>query len=173
MSLKHVVLAVVSDTLAHGYELHAEVAAAFPVARPCDTARVYGILVDLGRAGLVSSRLEATTRGRTRKQYRLTPAGEAELSSWLALPRPGGSLLRRGLMVRLAFLADEERAAGVRSMTGAVPGWNALIESKSSKRDGVLWPDEAETRIARWIRLRAAAHIEAELRVLRSLEERP
>lgn len=169
MALKHIVLAVVSDTLAHGYELHAEVAAAFPVARPCDTARVYGILVGLEQAGLVTSCFEPAARGRTRKRYRITSSGLDELRAWMKRPRPGGALLRRALLVRLAFLESRGRRECLREVAGIRPSWEAAIDRREVRREGLLWSVVAESRIERWIRNRSVAHVEAELRVLRLL----
>lgn len=166
MAFKHVVLAVVQEVRAHGYEIHARVAQLLPTSRQCDKARVYTVLVDLRRDGLVATAFEDAGRGRTRKIYRLTQEGAVELERWARRPRPGTSLLRRNLLVQMAYLPRIASA-------GSMPDWGAAIRRRSHLREGLLWPGKDETRMARLVRLRALAHIEAELRVMRGLADSP
>jgi len=162
MSLKHVVLSVVAETPAHGYEIHSRLIETLPIARPCDSSRVYGILVGLERDGWLASTWEDAGRGRKRKRYRLSPQGGRELVLWLERPRPGGALLRRGLLVQLALAAREEAPRSAER-------WKTAVERRMRRRTGLLRAAADESRMARLLRLRELAHLDAELRVLRDL----
>lgn len=156
MALKHVVLGVVGDSPAHGYGIHADLAEALPVARPCDSSRVYAVLIALEREGWVGATWEDAGRGRMRKRYRLEPAGGRELERWLATPRPGGALLRRDVLLRLALALGGTR-------------WEQTLERRLLRREGLLRVARSESRLARLFRLRELAHLEAELRALREI----
>ncbi len=166
MGLKHVTLAVVADNLAHGYEIHRHVAQAFPTSRQCDSSRIYGILAGLEREGWVLPSLEDAGRGRVRKRYRLTRAGSRELTRWLERPRPGSGLLRRSLLVRLALAHDP---VGPGEAARRAAGWAQALGRWVRRREVQLRPSPGETRMARLVRLRELAHLDAELRTLRAV----
>lgn len=166
MAFKHVVLAVVQEVQAHGYEIHVRLAQTLPMSRACEKSRVYTVLVGLQRDGLVAISFEDAGRGRSRKIYRLTRDGAAELERWARRPRPGASLLRRNLLLQMAFLP---RLAP----PGSTPDWGAAIGRRTRLRDGLRRRGANETRMERLIRMRVLAHIEAELRVVRGLVDRP
>ena len=58
MSLKHVVLALVSEEECHGYRIHERATELLSLASPRETSRVYGVLVDLEAAGLDPSPIQ-------------------------------------------------------------------------------------------------------------------
>ncbi|MDG2308010.1 MAG: PadR family transcriptional regulator [Candidatus Binatia bacterium] len=168
MALKHVVLAVASEMRAHGYAIHSRLGEALPVARPCDSARIYGILAVLERAGWLGVSHEEAARGRMRKVYWPTALGLRSLRQWLHHPRPGGGLLRRSLCLHLAFTVDRARRNGKRI---ELRPWRRALERKARRRDLLLRSPGGEGTLARLLRLRELGHVEAELRVLRGVVE--
>ena len=156
MSLKHVVLAVLTENPAHGYGIHEALAGALPMARPCDSSRVYGILAGLERAGWIRPSWEDVGRGRRRKRHHVEPEGSRALRRWLECPRPGALLLRRALLVQLALL-------------GQGGPWRPALERKLRRRDYLLLRTSGEGRMARLLRLRELAHLEVEIQALRDL----
>ncbi len=166
MGLKHVALAVIADAQAHGYEIHARVAQVLPTARQCSSSRIYAVLAGLERGGWVRALKEDAGRGRTRKLYRLTPEGSRELLRWLSHPRPGGGLLRRSLLIRLALGANVSSATEPPTARG---GWREALGRRTRRREALLWAPADEGRMARLLRLRELVHLDAELGVLRGL----
>ena len=159
MALKHVVLAVVAGEPGHGYAIHARVIEALPIARPCDSARVYAILGDLERAGWVGSTLEEDGRGRHRRCHHATSAGLRALHRWIASPRAGRSLLRRALLVQLAWPAHDPDV------------WTRALERKRIRRRAIGLLEDPGPGLARLVRLREKFHLDAEIASLQALDE--
>ena len=141
MSLKHVVLALVSEEECYGYRLHervVELSLARFAARDLAGLRR---LVDLEEAGLVASRVEESDAGRTRKLYRVTKRGETELRCWLDRPRASGALLRRRILVELAvrrrFRCDRRGQATSLAPRArpAAPDAGDSLRPRASRRD--------------------------------------
>lgn len=163
MPLKHVVLAVAAETRAHGYALHARLGEALPMARPCDSARIYSVLIGLVLDGWVGTSREAAGRGRMRTVYWPTSRGLGALREWLGRPRPGGGLVRRSLCLHLAFTVDRARRVGTEI---DLRPWRLARGRKRRRRDLLLRARRGESTLARLLRLRELAHVEAELQVL-------
>jgi len=116
MSLKHTLLALLSDETGHGYELKKRFEAALGPLWPLREAQIYNNLRILEREGLVALR-EVVVQGGApdRKEYGLTPAGREALAGWLESPATGGHKLKNDFYLKLSVLArvlqDRERLA--------------------------------------------------------------
>lgn len=165
MGLKHVVLAVLVHAPAHGYEIHQRVMETLPVARPCDSSRVYAILGVLRREGWIEGRAEPLARGRVRTRYRLTEEGARALRAWLERPRAASTLLRRGFLLRLAYAGglarDEARAV-----------WTRAVGSVERRRERTATSAPDEDPLARLLRVRELGQLDVELRAAREMLDR-
>lgn len=90
MSVSHVLLGVLADGPAHGYDLKREHDARFPGAKELAYGQVYAALQRLERDGLVEVAETLQEGGPERTVYALTDAGRAELETWLAGSEPAG-----------------------------------------------------------------------------------
>lgn len=90
MSIGHVLLGVLAEGPAHGYDLKREYDARFPSAKPLAYGQVYSSLSRLERDGLVE--VAETTRdgGPERTTYALTSGGRESLRAWLEQTEPAG-----------------------------------------------------------------------------------
>lgn len=70
---------------------------------------IYPMLKRLERQGIIMGELDIVYETRPRKLYRLTPAGEALLDSWLRSPLLPASLLEERDVALLKFLFMEKR----------------------------------------------------------------
>src|SRR5215471_21266039 len=83
MSVRHALLALLSEGPKYGLRLQTEFELRTGEVWPLNIGQVYTTLQRLERDGLV----EATGEGeRSQKQYRITAAGARELSDWLRTP---------------------------------------------------------------------------------------
>jgi len=107
LSIKHALLALLHQEPGYGYELKKRFQESLGPIWPLREAQVYNNLRILERAGLVT--LEARVpqeRRPDRKEYRLTPAGQAELESWLATPVNSRRRLKDDFYLKVTVLAD-------------------------------------------------------------------
>jgi DNA-binding PadR family transcriptional regulator len=90
MSVAEVLMGVLAERPAHGYDLKREHDARFPGAKALPYGQVYASLSRLERDGLVE--VAETTRegGPERTTYALTDAGDEALRVWLAEAEPAG-----------------------------------------------------------------------------------
>ncbi|MCS0639511.1 helix-turn-helix transcriptional regulator [Streptomyces sp. LP05-1] len=80
--LAPVVLLLLAERPGHGYELVQRLREfGWPGA---DSAHVYRLLRSMEECGAIASRWRATGTGPARREYRLTPEGDAELALWSA-----------------------------------------------------------------------------------------
>jgi DNA-binding PadR family transcriptional regulator len=86
MSVPHALLALLSEGPKYGLRLQTEFEARTGEVWPLNVGQVYTTLQRLERDGLVEA--DGGEGERSRKRYRITPAGERELSEWLRTP-PG------------------------------------------------------------------------------------
>jgi DNA-binding PadR family transcriptional regulator len=86
MATNEVVLALLRNGPAHGYDLKRDHDAWFPDARPLAFGQVYATLGRLERSGHVEVLETRTEGGPERTVYSLTARGEQQLSDWLAEP---------------------------------------------------------------------------------------
>lgn len=83
MSASHALLGILARGPAHGYDLKRAHDARFPGTKPLAYGQVYSTLARLVRDGFAEVAEVAAGDGPERTVYAITPAGEAELASWL------------------------------------------------------------------------------------------
>ncbi len=130
MSLAHVLLGLLSQSPASGWDLKSRLASDPSRGWDADLSQIYPALRRLLRGGFVSLKRRRSTEGPPRREYRVTASGRRELREWLAeplrLPRPhDATLARLALLERLGpperirrlqeyrgLLAEELKRAG-------------------------------------------------------------
>ena len=99
-SLELIVLHLLNDREAYGYEIVSELTARTNGSLEVTDGTLYPVLYRLERAGLVAVRWETPVRGVPRKYYRLTEEGRRELQTlrreWMSFAHAMGELLGRG-----------------------------------------------------------------------------
>jgi DNA-binding PadR family transcriptional regulator len=87
MSVRHALLALLSDGPKYGLQLREEFEANTGQVWPLNVGQVYTTLQRLERDGLVAATgSDETAEPGPQKAYRITDAGSAELSHWLMIP---------------------------------------------------------------------------------------
>ena len=168
MSLGSVLLGVLADGPAHGYDLKRAHDARFPAARALAYGQVYSTLSRLQRDGLVEEVETRRDAGPDRTVYALTPSGRDELRRWLEeTEQPGPyaadelvrktitalhlgadsvGFLRRQRAVHLATMRELTR----RRAAAAEPGTRIALDHTLAHLDADLrWLEETRERIAR------------------------
>ena len=84
MSVPHALLALLSEGPTYGLRLQSEFQARTGEVWPLNVGQVYTTLQRLERDGLVET--DDRDGDRSRKHYRITPAGNRELADWLRTP---------------------------------------------------------------------------------------
>lgn len=168
MSVRHALLALLSDGPKYGLQLHQEFEAGTGEIWPLNVGQVYTTLQRLERAGLIES--DSDEGEGPQKGYRITPDGETELDGWLKTP-PAASAPPRDELVIKVLVA--QRVPGVdvheviqahrRSLVEAMQQYTALKADEAEDDVGlalvvdaelfrleavVRWLDAADTRIA-------------------------
>ncbi len=99
MSLPHVLLGLLAQSPASGWDLKSRLAGDPARGWDADLSQIYPALRRLLRAGFVSLKRRRSPQGPPRREYRVTPTGRRELRDWLAepfhLPRPHDATLAR------------------------------------------------------------------------------
>ena len=90
MSIARVLLGVLAEGPAHGYDLKREHDERFPGAKPLPYGQVYASLSRLERDGLVEVAETVREGGPEKTTYALTDAGSEALRAWLAETEPAG-----------------------------------------------------------------------------------
>ena len=99
MSIRHGLLALLSEEPKYGYQLRAEFEERTGSTWPLNVGQVYTTLGRLERDGLVRA-TESDAEGRQR--YGLTPEGEAEVAAWFGHPVRRDHAPRDELAIKLA-----------------------------------------------------------------------
>lgn len=105
MAVRHTLLGLLSWGPTHGYRLR-QIAREYSWMYPMTNASIYPSLHGLEAEGFVEHDTEIH-RGRARKVYRITQAGEAELERWVADPPRSDSVARDHLLVKISMLNDD------------------------------------------------------------------
>ncbi len=106
MTIKHVLLALLVEAPTHGYELKKRYDETLGELWPLQQAQIYNNLRLLEKAGQIE--LDARVAQENlpdQKQFRVTSAGAAELSEWLAEPVSGNRHLKDEFYLKLLALA--------------------------------------------------------------------
>lgn len=90
MSVSRVLLGVLAEGPAHGYDLKHANDRRFPGSRPMAFGQVYAALAKLEKEGLVEVVETAREGGPDRTTYALTSAGRRVLTDWLSSTEPAG-----------------------------------------------------------------------------------
>jgi DNA-binding PadR family transcriptional regulator len=157
-------LGLLESEPSHGYELKREYDNLFGGnGRPLPFGQLYGTLARLERDGRIVVQGAESGGGPERKRYAITPAGVAQLETWLAEPENPDPLLQAVLFVKvvLALLSgrpadkylDAQRAAHLARMRELTAMRKAGPLSRSLLADYGLFHLEADLR---WIELTAA-----------------
>ncbi|WP_131738618.1 PadR family transcriptional regulator [Actinomadura roseirufa] len=173
MSIRHGLLALLSQGPRYGYQLRAEFESSTGATWPLNIGQVYSTLSRLERDELVT-RVGADEEGRF--VYRITPPGEADLRRWFATPVARGDRPRDELAIKLAMavttpgvdvrqVVQAQRTATLRTLQDltrlkadapAVPAdqgdraWRLVLESMIFQSEAeVRWLDHCESYVAR------------------------
>jgi DNA-binding PadR family transcriptional regulator len=104
MSVRHALLALLSEGPKYGLQLRQEFEARTGEVWPLNVGQVYTTLQRLERDGLVESD-EADDDG-PQKHFRITPDGEAELNEWLRTPPDLSSPPRDELVIKILVAVE-------------------------------------------------------------------
>ncbi|MGO8872490.1 MAG: PadR family transcriptional regulator [Acidimicrobiales bacterium] len=170
MSVRHALLALLSESPKYGLQLHQEFEARTGEVWPLNVGQVYVTLQRLERDGLVES--DDSCGGGPQKDYLITAAGAAELADWLRTPPDFSSPPRDDLVIKVLMAA---RLPGVdvhvvvqahrRYLVEVMQQWTRLrndgeqesdlaftmaVEAEQFRLDGVIrWLDSVEGRLKR------------------------
>jgi DNA-binding PadR family transcriptional regulator len=103
MSVRHALLALLSEGPKYGLQLREEFEARTGEVWPLNVGQVYTTLQRLERDGLVES--DGTADEGPQKGFRITPAGEEELAEWLRTPPDLSSPPRDELVIKVLVAA--------------------------------------------------------------------
>ena len=169
MSVRHALLALLSEGPKYGLRLREEFEARTGEVWPLNVGQVYMTLQRLERDGLVRS--DGTGEDGPQKGYRITPEGELELASWLRTP-PDLSSPPRDELVMKVLVAIHVPSADVyvviqahrRYLVELMQQWTRIreedtggdlnmslaIDAELFRLDSVVrWLDAAEARVNR------------------------
>jgi DNA-binding PadR family transcriptional regulator len=169
MSVRHALLALLSEGTKYGLQLRQEFEASTGEIWPLNVGQVYTTLQRLERDGLVESDDESEEG--PQKGFRITPEGEAELTLWMRTPPDMSSPPRDELVIKVLVAM---RVTGVdvyeviqvhrRHVVGLMQEWTRLkeyaadrdlgfalvVDAELFRLDSVIrWLDAAEGRIRR------------------------
>jgi DNA-binding PadR family transcriptional regulator len=193
MSVRHALLALLSEGPKYGLQLREEFEARTGEIWPLNVGQVYTTLQRLERDGLIES--EDTAEPGPQKGFRITPRGADELAAWLRTPPDLTSPPRDELVIKIMVAM---RVPGVdvhdvvqvhrRYVVELMQQWTRLKESEAEhdlhlalvvdaelfRLDAVVrWLDAADGRIKRAVHAPPVAADAAGPRLRRRIEVRP
>lgn len=165
MSVSHVLLGILAEGPAHGYDLKRVHDEQFPGAKPLAFGQVYAALAKLDKDGLVEVAETLRDGGPERTTYAITALGRDELHTWLvaaerAGPYPADELVRK-TVTALRLGAD---AAGFLARQRSV--------HLTAMKEQLALQDAAADPAARIVIDHTVSHLDAELRWLESAAAR-
>jgi len=160
MSVRHALLALLSEGPKYGLQLRQEFEARTGEVWPLNVGQVYTTLQRLERDGLVES--DDAGEDGPQKGFRITPVGEAELSQWLCTPPDLTSPPRDELVIKVLVAV---RVPGVdvhdviqahrRYLVQLMQQWTHLKEDAPEDDLGFLLAVDAELfrldSVIRWL----------------------
>jgi DNA-binding PadR family transcriptional regulator len=173
MSIRHALLALLSDGPKYGLQLREEFEANTGQVWPLNVGQVYTTLQRLERDGLVSAVGGDEPGGEPgpQKAYRITDAGSAELAEWLRVPPDLSTPPRDDLVMKVLIAVrvpgtdmSEVIQAHRRYLVQLMQQWTSLkeddngrdiafalvVDSELFRIDSVVrWLDAAEARLRR------------------------
>ncbi len=182
MSIRHSLLALLSEGPQYGAQLRSEFERRTGGTWPLNIGQVYTTLSRLERDGLVGSSGDGDDRT---IQYRLTDAGEDEIGTWWRTPVDRDAAPRNELVIKLALavtvegvdvgkVVSTQRAASMRSLQELTRlkrssaedhhsglrdlAWDLVIENLMFTAEAELrWLDHVESRVTGQPRARRRA----------------
>jgi DNA-binding PadR family transcriptional regulator len=103
MSVPLTLLGLLDREPSHGYDLKRDYDTFFVRGKPLPAGQVYSTLGRLARDGKVVAGESEAGSGPDRKRYAITPAGRAEVESWLAEPVDSDPNLQTVLFVKVVL----------------------------------------------------------------------
>ncbi|MFN8020210.1 MAG: PadR family transcriptional regulator [Acidimicrobiales bacterium] len=145
MSLRHALLGLLAERPASGYELTKHFELSLANVWSAKHSQIYPELVRMAADGWVEAGEEGA---RGRRDYRITPAGRAELRRWLTEVEPDRAS-RNEAMLRIFFLGsldDHEASAYLRREAEAYRSSSAALD----RLDGAIpWDEGTGDRMGR------------------------
>jgi DNA-binding PadR family transcriptional regulator len=160
MSVRHAMLALLSEGPKYGLQLREEFEARTGEVWPLNVGQVYATLQRLERDGLVES--DGTGEEGPQKGFRITAAGEQELARWLCTP-PDLSSPPRDELVMKVLVALHVPSADVHAVIQAhrrylvelMQQWTRIKEDDAGSDLGMLLAVDAELfrldSVVRWL----------------------
>jgi DNA-binding PadR family transcriptional regulator len=171
MSVRHAMLALLSEGPKYGLQLREEFEARTGEVWPLNVGQVYTTLQRLERDGLIASENDDGDTEGPQKAYRITETGESELATWLRTP-PDLSSPPRDELVMKVLIALRVPGASVRDVIQAhrrylvelMQQWTRIkedaaeddlstqlaVDAELFRLDSVVrWLDAAEARVRR------------------------
>ena len=175
MSIRHALLALLSDGPKYGLQLRTEFEEGTGQVWPLNVGQVYTTLQRLERDGLVES--DGDSEEGPQKNFRITREGERELSRWLLVPPDLSSPPRDELVIKV-LIATRIRGVDVheliqahrRHLVEVMQQWTRIKEDAGENELNLLLVLDAELfrldSVIRWLdtadsRLRRHAYDEA------------
>jgi DNA-binding PadR family transcriptional regulator len=171
MSVRHALLALLSEGPKYGLQLREEFEANTGQVWPLNVGQVYTTLQRLERDGLVSALDSESGEPGTQKAYRITEAGSAELVQWLRVPPDLSTPPRDDLVMKVLIAVrvpdtdvSQVIQAHRRYLVELMQEWTRLkeddngrdvafalvVDSELFRIDSVVrWLDAAEARLRR------------------------
>lgn len=146
LTLEFILLGLVSEKPAHGYELHQKLITLQPLSQVwrIGQPQSYALLDKLERQGLLASQLQPGEGRPDRKMLDLTPAGRQCFDSWRLTPVKHARDMRQEFLAKLYFARRMGNArtllAGQREIC---QGWLDHLEGGFEK----LHPDQVDERL--------------------------
>jgi len=171
MSVRHAVLALLSEGPKYGLQLRDEFEKRTGEVWPLNVGQVYTTLQRLERDGLVDSESDADGEAGLQKAYRLTAEGAAELDDWLHTPPDLRSPPRDELVIKVLVAihvsgvnVHEVIQAHRRRVVELMQEWtrvkrdaneddvslSLVVDAELFRLDSVVrWLDAADSRLSR------------------------
>jgi DNA-binding PadR family transcriptional regulator len=171
MSVRHALLALLSDGPKYGLQLREEFEANTGQVWPLNVGQVYTTLQRLERDGLVIALGDQSGEPGPQKAYRITDAGSAELTEWLMVPPDLSTPPRDDLVMKVLIavrvpntdvsaVIQAHRRYLVQLMqewtrlkeddNGADVAFSLVVDAEIFRIDSVVrWLDAAEARLRR------------------------
>ncbi|MEU7892498.1 PadR family transcriptional regulator [Nonomuraea sp. NPDC049152] len=156
MSIRHGLLALLSQGPRYGYQLRAEFEASTGATWPLNIGQVYTTLSRMERDGLVASG-EEDEQGRV--VYTVTEAGRAEMERWFSTPVAQSDRPRDELVIKLAMavtakdvdvgkVVQRQRTATMRTLQELTRAKRASSAGPAQRLvlDSMIFQAEAEQR---------------------------
>lgn len=168
MSIRHGLLALLTEEPKYGYQLRAEFEERTGATWPLNVGQVYTTLGRLERDGLV---VPSDTDAEGRHRYSITNEGRAEVATWFAAPVPRDTAPRDELAIKLAIaltvpgvdvtaMVQTQRSETMRTLQNytrlkahaddAELAWLLALDALLFQAEAELrWLDHCEERLAR------------------------